>query len=531
MAINIFQGAVGKSKTVNKAAQSSRATQAKAALAAPAEASNSGATAVKTTGTLSKVGNFIGKAAGVASKFLPGIGGLVSKGLANLFNDPEWWQSVPGDAITLNEQLRMISTGTIASGKKGAQIRATIAEFVSVRAPSVGGHVLRVTANQVTQYLMPQIRKVVNAVPLQTADDYAKVIEVNTSLYAYWRYLKKIDYMLKHGTTYIPNMNVPKFPVCQVINASWLQSTINRLEEYLRSNVRLPHTLCEYLAWRFGRVYRSNNSAKAGIILYNPFSITTAIADITKSIADLMAEISSSPAIQAANTDMYNAYFDHDLMVEIKDDTQFCYDTKEFMLRTNLDIGSTGQTNTNDERNIVVVDSNLDNPTTFMASTVSTKFSDDELPLFPVTKCVIYAYADANYVFKGAAAIAPSGLTVTGWGETELFSRYYDDAGIYGLLVVLTMCKSLDLYNKGQYFPATNSASAEDVVYIDLTAISIDAGTVYDYVIETEQLYAFANLVDIDRKASTSYAKAEKMVARDTANLIDTLDVATAKTA
>lgn len=556
MAINIFQNGGGKSKAkVNQASNSTRAQQAKSALAAPSETSSSGNVAVKSGGTLSKIGGFIGKAAGVASKFLPGVGGAVSKGLANLFNDPEWWQSVPGNALTLNAPL--IAFQSLGRSEKTAldtpasyyQERVAIGEFVSISDSNAenGTAVIEPTVNMITQYLMPEIRKVVNAIPLQGASSYRTVIAVNATVYALWRNLKKYDYFLKHGTTYIPNTNDKAFPILQVENASWLQSTINRLEEYLRANVRLPHTMCEYLAWRFGRIYKSNNSAKSAIILYNVLPMTTAIEAYNSLISRLFSAISASPAVQMANTDVYNAYFDHDYMVEIQDSTQFVYDLKEFMLRTNLDIApkASGATVINTPLNPVVIDSAMDNPTTFMASTVSTLGVDASsdgtaVQLVHCTAAFCYEFCNGKTLYCGEFNgdriiwLKPINALDTKWGVTELKSQYVSYPGdstfditksYFNAMKQLQICKALDIYNK-EILIALAIKDENVAGWFDLTTLSIDMGTVEDAVIGIEQTYAFANMVDIDRKTSMSYAKAEKLVARDTANLIDSLDVA-----
>lgn len=560
MAINIFNSPASKAKgNVNTASNSSRAAQAKQALSAPAETSSSGNTAVKTSGTLSKVGNFVGKAAGIASKFLPGIGGTIAKGISSLFNDPEWWQSVPGDAITLNEQLRLTKIpmrgdffGT------AAQLRAAIAEITAAtpqaKAPSMATEcdtyiILKPTINQVTQYLMPEIRKVVNAIPLQAAEDYSEVLSIQATLYAIWQQLKKFDYMLKHGTTYLPNMNDPAFPAFQVVNASWLQSTINRLEEYLRANVRLPHTLCEYLAWRFGRVYRSNDSSKAGLIVYNVVPMNFSTKVYNDLIDALMSRISAKQSTQAANTDIYNTYYDHDQMVVIRDDTQFSYDAKEFMLRTNLNLVNDGS-NVNESTNIITIDSHLDNPTTFMASTISTEGS--HTPLVPAGVLLVHQYMfesklEMNWFgstksqLKSLAGAGTGTLVASQWMVGTVIRSVFnfnggnqvnlDFTALGQAMLMAIECKSLDLYNKGIYVRVStpSTSSTADTLYVDVTAISIDAGPVQDAVIDVEQTYAFANLVDITRKLSTSYAKAEKMLARDTADLVDKLDIATVK--
>lgn len=440
------------------------------------------------------------------------------------------------------------------------------------------GSVIDPTDQQVTQYLMPQVRKVVNAVPLQSADDYRKALRANATIYAIWRNLRKIDYMCKHGQTYLASMNNVAFPLFQTENAAWLQSTINRLEEYLRANVRLPHTLCEYLAWRFGRVYKSNASAKAALVLYEVLPLTTPTAIWDELIMASMTIISQSPTVQKANSDLYNTYYDHDYMVEIRDDTQFRYDTKEFMLRLNC----TNPTVSNDYRNVVAIDASLDNPTAFMASTVSSRgqigqTSSDLFPIGGVGRVYIPSqsqdatgaavslskltlYANTNPQLEAVLIDKAKQMEEVQYTESEITSHALQettDGGLasgqwsVGTIIFdnpitplnkdplstpevalqgqkrLILSKSVDLYNVGAWIPVHVNADSVPT-WIDTSQLSIDAGAPTPNTVATEHIYAFANLVDIDRKRSTSYKEAEKLVARDTANLIDSLDVGTA---
>lgn len=641
MAINIFSGgAGGRGRSRNTASSSTRAANAKAALARPAETSPSGSTAVGTSGTLAKVGNFVGKAAGIASKFLPGIGGTIAKGIAGIFNDPEWWQHVPGDAITLNAPLRLISDGN------DVQVRVALVEISSFRlATDTVGEVMMCDDDMITQYLMPNIRKVVNAVPLQAAESYKTVLKTNATIYAIWRTLKKWDYLTKHGNTYIASMNDGMFPLFQVENSAQLQSAINRLEEHLRSHVRLPHTLCEYLAWRFGRIYKSNSSAKSAFIMYDAFPIEGSVDNLWSFIEARMSTVSSTPELQQANADLYNAYLDHDMMVEIRDETQGVYDVKEFLLRTNFDYARV--THTDEPMNNVFLDSGLDNQTTFMASTVSTtcgsnaalfpvrsvRFyvpedpevqywlnytSDDDvqvdglewyhrvlgvpylqlgrtkagdgsaastqwgianvfvegisgglktLPVFDITtqwegwlakyedgdktkalhysKWWTYHLAPVDFQVSGCMSF-PDGVPSPLWVNDEEFNDRWDAVNKYLkqqaiALFATTLLKAADMYNKDinlEFMKRFVNRGGEPWgpygdqpgINVDLTSLSMDMGQVQERILATEQVYAFANLVDDTRKTSMSYGKAEKLVARDTAELVEKLDVATPAT-
>lgn len=585
MAINIFSGntSPGKSKKVNAASNSDRAKQAKAALAASApEASSSGGTAVGSKGSLAKIGNTVGKIAGVVGKFLPGIGGTIANGLSNILNDPEWWQSTPGDAITLNDPLRFIEDTdrtevTVAYGQRSAILEFTMACSTGgigngggLDGIAVSKGIFTPSQRMITQYLMPQIRRVVNAIPLQSALKYQIAISAGATIYAYWRQLKKYDYMLKHGQTYLANMNDNSFPLFQTKNASWLQSTINRLEEYLRANIRLPHTLCEYLAWRYGRVYKSNDSAKSALVLHDALPITATPSAWDAAIARQMDAVALDVEVQKANTDMFNTYFDHDYMVEVRDDTQFSFDKKEFMLRLNLN-GAFYTTNGNlavsKTKTAIAIDSNLDNPTAFMASTVSaigkeTGGDDVKETLFPVSY-VARVYipgsttvglepSDATYIpslsinVGGTTAVvleAPKVVDYLGTDQSYPVKQYADTIWLSGnilmdqvpapgavtaqTLVSLILSKAVDLYNYGVHVSYNwKVGETSRSAIIDVSTLSIDSGTVTGTTLNTEHVYAFANLVDIDRRHSMSYKQAEHLVARDTADLIDKLDVA-----
>lgn len=270
--------------------------------------------------------------------------------------------------------------------------------------------------------------------------------------------------------------------------------------------------------------------------MYNVYPITSSIETYNTMISRLFSAISADQATQMANTDVFNAYLDHDYQVQIADATQFVYDLKEFMLRTNLNIAPHPASAINVPLNPVVVDSSMDNPTAFMASTVSTLGTDASsdgavCQLLHCTAARCYEFVNGKTVTAQDGQVmktwvAPI-LSDSKWGVTTITSAIYDTAApdfeVASLLKQLQICKALDVYNKGIFFK-TDMGSG--VANFDLTSLSIDMGTVEDPVIGIEQTFAFANMVDISRKSSMSYAKAEKLVARDTANLIDSLDVA-----
>lgn len=426
MAINIFSGSSSKPKSNRPAA-----TQPKNGSTSTSAAVQTGTqtqTEVKKGGLLSKVGDLAKKALPTALSFIPGVGGALSKVAEGVFNDPEWWQETPGNQIATNipytnqtTNRRYLAKNYSDAGPDGDKVnyevnyfRNSILEFYCTTfanaAPENLGFVLEPTETQVAQWVLPAVRKVVNAVPLQSVADYRKTLQLTATYYAMWHQLKKYLFLLDHPQSYMPNLNTSAMPLLQNEAYPWLQSTVQRMESFLRASVRLPHTLCEVLAWRYGRTYRSNNSAKAAFVLYNVLDLTASQEDADAFIAQINKQLNSSIGISSAVTDLYNAYYDHDLAVDIKPETQCHYDGKEFVLRTNLDICGLGWREGTTavakkfygcDPDIIVMDSELPNAETFMSSSISCTIdvpSDKEgdvykiQVLMPVQGCHIWAY-------------------------------------------------------------------------------------------------------------------------------------------
>jgi hypothetical protein len=413
-----------------------------------------------------------------------------------------------------------------------ARVNTSASPYYAVNAP-VG---IYLTENEATQYLMPQVRQVVNAVPLQSADAYRQAFSIGTEAMAFYQTLKKFRYLLGHGLTYMPNLNDVAFPVFQNTNFALLEATINRLEEFLRSTIRLPHTTCEYLAWRFGRVYKSNTSAKSPLVMYNMFSIGSSAADLSAEVGYLTSAVSASVAVQQAVTDIFNAFSDHDQAVELEEASQIHYDFKEFVLRTNLDVVgnslSVASAAVNSDPDVVIMDSDLDNPTTFMASTLST------LGLDASGSLSVLLPVNAAHCFLTHPGTSLSGLTgvITPFGGTSIWSYeglspFADSTHILfpGTAVTIDtivpvvramLAKSLDYYNADILLEIGDDVSGLTEVY-DLTALAIDTGFVSNSVIGNEHIYAVANLCDLSHKTGVSYKAVVTSVARDVADLAE----------
>lgn len=596
MAINIYSGSAGgkSSSKKNKKKTQTNTRPQKSAQSVNAElkgsaVSTEGTTAVKKTGILSKIGSLAKKALPLAAKYLPGVAGTIAKVGESIFNDPEWWQHVPGESVSMNAPLSKVAvdtdqTSTITqtgtspyyvstTGVPLVHFRPVFQEFThrpfeydSLQQTWVYDprNFLNPSDAAVTQYLMSSIRKAVNAVPLQTASNYTLVLANNALAYALWQTLKKFDYMLKHGQTYLPSFNDSMFPILQVENAAYLESAISRIEEYLHASVRLPHTLCEYLAWRYGRVYKINQNKKSALILYNVINASSSLSDWKNLIDTVLTYTSTASPLQFAATDIFNTYFDHDLSVVIRDDTQFVYDLKEYALRTNLDVlvdGDTGTEITGEcfgDLNPIKIDSDLDNPTVFMASTVSTVVKIDasnNMPVKPLIPVAFsYVYIQGSYPYNlmgdwptgqpggyltrtlGAATPQAGGSSYTAFSMSGFITyptglsagRSMALADFFRNVMKLSLAKMMDYYNAGYYFAfgldgnvgTQSTETSAHRVWADCTAISDDLGVVSDEVVYNEQVFAFANLVNADDKHSQTMKQAESIVATETANTI-----------
>lgn len=546
-----------------------------------------------TKGATSKVGGIVGKVGSLAAKFgnlIPGVGGIVSTvGKMVSKNDPEWWRHHAVQGVTTNIPLQQtdhqIVSGAYASkdGEVGSPINVTavnlrpaVLEFAAAdRFPAVAtgpfypklldrDTVINPTREQASTYILQNVRKVVNAIPLQSVEAYMQVLQVNATAYALRHQLDKWIFMSKHNAPYMPSMMDGSFSLLAPANYSTLVALRDRLSQHLSASVRLPHTLCCYLAWRFGRMYRSSNDAKAAFVSYDVLAVDTPIAQVEWMVSKLIGFSAGSDSLNtytltngelnAAQADLYNAYIKHDQSVIINDETQCMFDAKEFVLRTNCDIVSEKAANFGEVLlDQIFMDSSLDNPTTFIASTTSTAYrtsgdTTTQLPLFPIRTVSALFYTDFNtaYALNEAASVSVDSVRVgpivqpgtpiisnsletyapsKGWNRMDIF-RFIGATfsplilemgdfptptnGWFAPMLCSMFAKALEYYNVEIY-----GAFAWDVVVIegtnhlvpvkaiDLTTSSYDMALTTGDILKTTQTYAFANLME---DSVTSYS-------------------------
>lgn len=505
-------------------------------------------TTVKKKGILGKVGGFIKKALPVAASFLPGPIGTVAKAITG--NDPEWWADPEGtspatnvpysDPIVTPFKFTNASTGAVSVEGQTNTLRYSIGEFCSVAPGSAADNtyksaepflVIHPTDELIDTYLVPKIRKVVNAVYLRTTDEYKAALSIGATIYALKKTLEKWRYMVERSLPIMPAFTQGAFPMLTVANKPFLDSAIKQLEEKLRGSIRLPATLCRYLDWRYGRIFRSNMSAKAGLILYDVMPLTiswpttgTEVIPPPNSLSGYITYLFQMlTQVSQANADIYNTYLGHTQDVAVDDAYQYVYDAKEFVLRTNLDVAApvvSGDSDIAGENYVlptdtIIMDSEIDPKTLFMASTVSTQIADGtgkETCLFPVLSAMAYACISTGSGFFQSPSKSWIATALTSYVVNVTASL--SSTAMRALLPRLLACKQLDIYNMDMlaYKPASTT-TGDPATVLDLTNIDIDTALVPDSLTQMEQKYAFANLMSERAHYAGKGAAANELVA------------------
>jgi len=357
----------------------------------------------------SKVGSVISKIADVGSKLLPGPMGLLAKGIGSLFNDPEWWMRYGATGLTTNAPLRLLPRGPINGVDTVVDDRPFLLEHVSSAAlryadgydvnnpgePLDVISVVNVPEEYVTSFIIPQVRHVLNAVPLQPNGHYGIAYQAACTLVAMKYNLRKLIRAIQNQSPVLPPY-LTVAPITAPENYATLQALILRIDTTLKTRVRLPDITHEVLQWRFGRVYKSRDTEKASWVMYNVLPLGASIdcyTELVKHLENLLARTAQ------ANADLFNAYASHKQDHELSEGTDIAYDLEEFILRTNVDVGSDSEhfgVSTSGILNLFYMDSALDNKNVFQATVTSAEFPNSlvsnriaQLIIDPVTPRLI----------------------------------------------------------------------------------------------------------------------------------------------
>lgn len=531
-----------------------------------------------------KVGSIIGKVGNLAEKYgglIPGVGSVVQTigKVASSINDPEWWMNYPVNGVTTNvalasdfgtasltpgDKVAVIAGGSSAKWRTLPHLRPSILEFLPDRLTE------NTSANQlvpfvpakddVSTYVLQNVRKVSNAVLLQDVDAYAEVLANSARAAALYYQLRKFIFLTEHSKPWIPAITDGSFPILSATNKATLVSLADSLRTYIQSSVRIPHTLSCYMAWRFGRVFNMGQSEKTGIVLYNVLGMNASVETYSNIVAHIISFNADQSATllptttqpltgvkTSAQADLYNAYIDHVFVSEIEDEKQYMYDPKEWVLRTNMDLVDDGiycPVRDNDE---IYMDSALDNPTVFMASTVSTGTKGTGVgkvqePLFPVGSARFWGtgmYAPAlegdqyvkvlpassDYTIYGLALSPTANLSKMAIAnvfgklggaykgfeimpamcnvargifpnETMTWTEGEARLSCCAMSWAVALCKATEFYNVEIMLPWPSYLNDQWDPYLpDATAPASDLAIVPESIIKQTQKYAFANLV------------------------------------
>jgi len=345
--------------------------------------------------TIGKIASFVGNVA-------PGPIGAIAKGIGSFFNSPTWWSAYQSGGLTTNVPLRITSkqritptTGT-TNGLADAELRPFLLEIISSQygplqsdSSTNARFVCQIIPDQFTAFILPQIRHVLNAIPLQSNENYIDVLNAAATLFAIKNNLKMFRELILRQMPHIPAF-LATCPIASPQYFAQMEALIKRIEYALEARVRLPHTMIQYLNWRYGRVFTTNPSAKAAWVMYTVVPLGAAYLDWRNTVQALEAIITQR---SQATADLFNAYQTHNQVDNLPEDTLIHYDSKEFVLRTNIDFGG-AQTQGVPSwvANLFIMDSDLDNDTTFIASTVSANtssapgYAGSAYSLFPISE-------------------------------------------------------------------------------------------------------------------------------------------------
>lgn len=369
----------------------------------------------ETAADMYKAGLDLTKAAQPQAGGLPGliqnIGG-VAKSILSTLNDDEWFGKFNGNGAAFNELLKASEEGTdslVQKRKKNGEIdyAPVNSKVYNILVPYAEVSVKYNDADKVVDTYMPSViayvRNKTNNVLTSETKDYYKAFVTSAKLLMVYYHLQKLEKLALNVPQNVPNIT-EVIPFIQPINITAIMGMKDALRDYIESAVRLPYALTSYLRWRFGTVFMSANTKKAGLISYVPdttvggnrYIITSnQILDSAgwiRRLQDLISALKYELAtVGRANADLYHAYSDHEIKYDVEDRH---YDEKEFCLRQNYTVTpQTSGQNVYDcfKDNVLCLDSRLDMNAAIQAVLISTRTDDvDDIVPFVVVDEALY---------------------------------------------------------------------------------------------------------------------------------------------
>lgn len=333
----------------------------------------------------------------VANLVAPGSGHLV-KGVLSTLNDDEWFSEFKGNGAAFNELLQF------AKNPAGMELRDAEGNLVTESFTSNAELALIYTrinnTKSFTDNFMPSVLAYVRDKTKNVLNDdvnlYTATFLNEITIVALYYTLKKFYNLALNIPTNAPKIT-SAIEVLKPANLSGLYGIIDSLEGYIKSTIRLPYALNEYIRWRFGTLFCSSNTGRPGFVAYVPTMVyfdptrvdnvnvwegyLTAeegyavsyfsdgwISEVTPAKLGEYIELLKSNISRGgrACADFYTAYADHTQRLDVEDRH---YDEKEYNLRQNYNSVLMPRCNTATE---VVMDSRLDMNAALQAVTIST---------------------------------------------------------------------------------------------------------------------------------------------------------------
>jgi hypothetical protein len=363
---------------------------------------------------------------GTALNAIPVAGPLLARVFnAVTNNDDEWFSEYTAAGATFNE--------LIADSKLDADghMRLITPAILSVRVDVLADapNAASTFQNQYLPIILAYVRKKTNNVLVTAESDYWTAFLVASKLYAIYYTLKKYVELTSDLPTNIPALT-GTLPLVNPINFSAMVGVVDSLENYLKITVKLPFAWTEYLRWRFGTMFYSENTGKAGLISYDYANIVTAgasVFDPSVVPASISVAIDTLKASLAATSravaDIKLAYDDHQIRFDVD---KRHYDAKEFNLRCNLNSSETrGIPSAGYEPigTLLYLDSRLDQNAAVQAITLSTRGADNYAP-FHIRGMNIAWYVTQDYTFpytdSDAGTPTATATMTKGWKVSDV---------------------------------------------------------------------------------------------------------------
>jgi hypothetical protein len=323
--------------------------------------------------------------------------------IALSLNDDEWFKGYEASGATFAETLQLKhDVGTIYDGGK-VGVESYTPSLVEIGTDFCDYNLATTEFyNSFMPSVLSYVRKKTNNVLIEDTWKYDVAFVSTVRLYAIYYTMRKYEKLALN----VP-INMPTLPLgIPAIEAKIFNQMIgiaDSLEGYLKSTCGLPHALTEYLRWRYGTVFHSDNTGRPALVVYDPFvHVVTDVVDtgltfnatykdyipwvrqiehynndfisaLSRTIAALQTSIQ---ATGRAVSDLCLAYNDHQIKYDVNDAT---YDAKEYNLRCNLT--SPSKIITQKDAATVILDSRLDQSAALQAVTCSSSY----LPWDPST--------------------------------------------------------------------------------------------------------------------------------------------------